>query len=226
MNFDIHYPLYLVPHGGGYLSIVNPESNSEPGEPSDGEIRQMLVVCSSQELVMRLIYQFEILSSPKALHSDREFQWLLKSLKPPVTQVVFDPKPKGEDVNAVEIVDISELVDQRLKPDNSPWNYPVFAVAIEEGFLSIDADDGAGEIMTLIAIFSTKELALEYMEKAKRDGTLCKLSDLAQARKFVESVDPSFAVAIALDPEVRGEQRVAKYCFSIETLLEKYLVTV
>jgi hypothetical protein len=214
MSFEIQYPLFLIPHGGGYLSIVDPDSPAE----------QMLVVCSNEELFLQLLYQFEIMSSPKKLLNDREFAWLLKYVKPPVTKVAFDPRPIGADVNAAEVVSIATLLGERLKPDLSPWNYPVFAIAEDEGFISITSDDGAGGVMTLLTMFTSKELAMEYLEKTNQQGTLCRLADVGQARTFLSSIDSSFAVAVALDPVVDGEFQSSKYCFSIDVLLEKYLV--
>ena len=210
----LDYPVYIVPHGGGYLSIVDPQD----------EATQMLVVCGSEELVMRLTIQFEILSGPRPLNNDREFAWLLRSLKAPVTQVVFDPKPEGESINGRLTVPVEEMLKTHLKPDLSPWNYPVFAVAKDNGFVSIDSDDGAGGVMTSLTFFTEKSLALDFLKQTKQEGTLCRLGDVGQARKFFESIDKSLAVAVALDPSVEGDQQVAKYCFAIEILLEKYLI--
>ncbi len=213
-EIELIYPIYIIPHGGGYLSIVDPEDNTT----------QLLVVCGTQELVMRLIHQFQILSAPRALNNDREFAWLLRSLKSPVTKVVFDPKPEGESINGRTTVAVNDLLTQHLKPDLSPWNYPVFAIAKDDGFVSIDSDDGAGGTMTLLTLFTEKDLATDFLKETDQSGTLCRLGDVGQARTFLKSIDKSLAVAVALDPTVEGDQQTAKYCFAIEVLLEKYLV--
>ena len=213
-HFEIRYPLYLIPHGGGYLSIVDPENTG----------RQLLVVCSSQELSLMLIYQFSLLSKPKQLNNDREFAWLLRSLKNPVSAVAFDPRPEGEIVNAVEVATVAELLEHRLQPDLSPWNYPVFLLANDDGFVSIESDDGSGELIQLLCLFSSREKAIEYQDVTGIAGDLCEFKSVAQMRTFLKSLDRSLAAAVALDPVIENETHIAKYCFAIEVLLEKYLV--
>ena len=138
--------------------------------------------------------------------------------------MVFDPQPENKRVNGRAVISVEALLADYLKPDLSPWNYPVFAVATDDGFVSIDSDDGAGEVMTLLTLFTEKELATDYLEQTQQTGTLCRLGDVDQARTFLSSVDSSLAVAVALDPVVEGEQQTAKYCFAIEILLQKYLI--
>ena len=214
IELDLEYPIFILPHGGGYLSVVDSEETET----------QLLVVCSTEELALQLIQELEILSVPRPLQNDREFAWLLKSLIAPVTRVVFDPRPEDGRVNGRVLVSVEDLLNVHLRPDLSPWNYPVFAVAREDGFVSIDSDDGAGGIMTLLTLFTEKELATDYLKQTNQTGTLCRLGDVDQARRFLSSVDKSLAVAVALDPTVDGDQQTAKYCFAIEILLQKYLV--
>ena len=190
----------------------------------DDTKKQMLVICSSKELAMGLVYQFELMSMLKELKNDREFVWLLRSIKKPVTQVAFDPQPQGEEVNAVEIVEIDELLSNRLSPDMSPWNYPVYVVAQEQGFVSIESPDETGEMIMLLCLFTEKRLAADYLDKSGSEGEFCAFHDVGEARTFFESLDRSLAAAVALDPEIDEGTHKAKYCFSIEVLLEKYLV--
>ena len=177
LDLAIEYPIYLIPHGGGYLSVVDPDSPSE----------QLLVVCSSQEEATKLIYQFEILSAPKALSNDREFAWLLDSLNYPVIGVAFDPKPEGKSINATYVIPVSELKSQHLSPDRSPWNYPVFTVAEENGFACIEGSEVDGAPLIAICLFTSSERANEYIEFSEGEGTPCMLQDLSQAPRFFRS---------------------------------------
>lgn len=216
MDLAIEYPVYLIPHGGGYLSIVDPESQDE----------QLLVVCSTQEEATKLIYQFEILSAPTTLSNDREFVWLLDSLNYPVIGVAFDPKPANNSINATYVKSISELLTDHLSPDRSPWNYPVFTVAEEEGFACIEGSEVDGSPLVAICVFTNSERANEYVENSKGEGTPCMLHDLSQARDFFGQIDESYAVAVAIDPVIENDKSTAKYCFSIKTLMDKYLVEI
>jgi hypothetical protein len=216
LEFSIVYPVYLIPHGGGYLSLVDPDS---PGE-------QLLVVCTLQEEAMKLISQFEILAMPKSLSNDREFSWLLQSVKYPVIGVAFDPKPYNQQINASFVKSVAELLDEHLKPDRSPWNYPVFTIAEPDGFACIEGSDVDGSSLMAICVFTTSERANEYVESSDGDGTPCMLQDLTQARDFFGQIDESYAVAVAIDPVIEDNRAEAKYCFSIRTLMDKYLVQV
>ena len=213
-ELNIEYPIHLIPHGGGYLSFVNPDDESE----------QMLVVCGSQELALQLIQQFELLSAPKSLNNDREFVWLLRSLKQPVNRVAFDPNPEGEQVNARQVVAVVDLLQSHLQPDLSPWNYPVYAVANDQGFVSINTEDETGEPLTVLCFFSQAKSAEDYLNQSGQQGEPCAINDVLESRAFLLSVDKSFAAAVALNPRIEGERHTADYCFSIEVLLEKYLV--
>lgn len=190
----------------------------------DSQDEQLLVVCNSQEDAARLIYQFEILSAPKPLSNDREFYWLLQSVSYPVIGVAFNPRPEGTSINAEQIISTTELMEVHLKPDRSPWNYPVFTIAEEEGFACIEGSEVDGQPLMAICLFTSIERANEYLHESKEKGTPCKLQDLNQAREFFGKIDESYAVAVAIDPVIEDKIRSAKYCFSIQTLMEKYLI--
>ena len=129
------YPLYLIPHGGGYASMVDPSAEA------DDEPTQMLVVYTESDIAVQFMSEFGMPDTPRMLFNDREFGWLLESLREPVREVAFDPSPLGDKIGARWQVAVRELLDDHLTADYSPWNYPVYAVAQETGFASID---GAG----------------------------------------------------------------------------------
>ena len=102
--------------------------------------------------------RFEIMGTVAPLHNAREFHWLLSSVKPPVTQVVFEPRPDEHGLHGNYEIDISKLLTETLQVDYSPWNYPVFVIAHEHGFASIHgARDSGQEDMVALALFSSEE---------------------------------------------------------------------
>jgi hypothetical protein len=209
------YPIYLIQHGGGYASLVD-DAVSEQSS-------QSLVVCRDEEKAMSFMAACELLGKPRELQNDREFGWLLQSLRSPVTNVVFDPSVTVEQDESAWRVSVREILEQHLVADNSPWNYPVYAVAQGEGFISIEGQASDGRALTALGLF-TDELRIEaYLEEADEAGTPCALTDLGEARTFLEAMS-IHATAIALNPTVVDGQRTAKHCFAIETLLEQYLV--
>ncbi|MDA1054657.1 MAG: hypothetical protein O3C40_29870 [Planctomycetota bacterium] len=211
------YPIYLIPHGGGYASIVDPNAQADAA-PS-----QMLVVYTESEVAVRFMSEFGMADMPRMLFNDREFSWLLQGLRAPVTDVAFDPSPLGDKSDARWQVAVRELLDEHLTADYSPWNYPVYAVAQEKGFVSIDGAGSHGESLTVLGLFTSEAKAMGYLEAANESGELCTLMSLDEARTFLSALTEQIA-AVALDPIVDRDQRIAKHCFPLETLLNKYLV--
>ena len=208
------YPIYLLPHGGGYVSIVDDASD---------DAQQMLAVYSTLDLAHAFRTQFEILGTPRALHNDREFGWLLQSLREPVTQVAFDPCVSEREINSRWRASVQDLLKKHLAADKSPWNYPIFAVAQDAGFLSIAGQSQDGRKMTAIGLFTAADKATDFLQAAGETGELCELPNLNQTRAFIESLADD-VLAVALNPIATNDHRSAKHCFAIATLLEKYLV--
>ncbi len=209
------YPVYVIPHGGGYASMVDSSSDDEPA--------QMLVIYTDSEVALEFMAQFNLPDTPRMLFNDRELGWLLRSVRAPVTEVVFDPCPTGERIDPRWRVSIRELLEEHLTADYSPWNYPVFAIAQTSGFVSIDATSQTGEALTALGLFTGEEHARAYLLGARESGELCRLENVDEARIFLTGLIDEVA-AVALNPTVQDEQRSAKYCFSLQTLLDKYLV--
>lgn len=208
------YPIYLIPHGMGFASIVDPDVSENP--------EHLLVVHTDAEAADEFMNEFGIHGAPRALQNDREFSWLLRSLKEPVTQVTFDPRPREGDVNARWTVPVQELLDDHLTADLSPWNYPVFVIEREVGFACISGR-GDGEPLKAVGVFSHLEKAEAYLELSEETGDVHELRDMESTRRFLKSLDASVNAA-ALDPVIEDGRHSARHCFSLKTLLEKYLV--
>lgn len=164
-----------------------------------------------------------IMGAPREMNNDREFGWLLQSLQAPVTGVVFDPSPSVDDQSSAQRVPVRELLERHLNADNSPWNYPVYVVAQDEGFISIDGPGADGQTVTAVAFFTSEERIEAYLEATGNAGTACAMQNIDEARSFVKGIAPH-AAAVALNPTFADGQRSAKHCFAIATLLDKYLV--
>ena len=211
------YPIYLIPHGGGFASMLDPHTEA------DDEPTQMLIVYTESEVAVQFMSEFGMAETPRMLFNDREFRWLLQSLRAPVTDVAFDPSPLGDKVDARWQVAVRELLDEHLTADYSPWNYPVYAIAQEAGFVSIDGAGNKGEPLTILGLFTSPDKAKGYLEATEESGELCVLTNLDEARALLIALTERIA-AVALDPIVEQDQRTAKHCFPLETLLNKYLV--
>jgi hypothetical protein len=168
------------------------------------------------------MYHCQILGSPRSLKNAREFGWLLQSLQPPVTRVAFDPQPDSPTVESRWIVDVQELLARHLVVDYSPWNYPVFVIRQESGYASIEGQTSQGSHGAAIGIFTSREKAVAYLRASGTSGTLRELSDAIQTRTFLDEM-AGVADAMALDPTVDGDTHAAQHCFSIATVLQKYL---
>ena len=164
----------------------------------------------------------EIMGSTRQINNDREFGWLLTSLHAPVAGVVFDPSPIIDNPPGWK-VSVKDLLDNHLVSDNSPWNYPVYVVAQEQGFISIEEADNDGQPLTAIGFFTSVEYVETYLEAAAEAGATCPIDNVEEARSFLKKMAPQ-ATAVAINPTAIDGQRTAKYCFAITTLLEKYLV--
>ncbi len=211
------YPIYLIPHGGGYASMVDPQSENED-DPT-----HMLVVYTQSEVAVQFMSEFGIPEVPRMLFNDREFGWMLQSLKSPVRQVAFDPSPLGDKIAAQWQVAIQELIDDHLTTDYSPWNYPVFAIAQDGGFVSLLGAEDNGKPTIAIGLFTSEEKANGYLEGADEEGELCELTNLDDTRTFLEALSDQVG-SVAVNPIAEQDNRTATHCFSLPILLEKYLV--
>jgi hypothetical protein len=213
MSVTWNYPIYLIPHQAGYVSIA----------ATDGSGAQMLVVYTCQQAAADFMDDHGLPGSPRPLQNAREFGWLLDVLRAPVTQVAFDPQVVDRQANPRWAIPVKALRDEHLTADWSPWNYPVFVVAQDHGFASIHGKTSDGRPLTAIAVFTSSERAGRYLRDAGETGQLCELSDMPHARRFLESLSLEI-FSVAIDPVVDASVRKARYCFDIATLLEKYLI--
>ncbi len=214
MTITVQYPIYLITVTGGYASVVDTDPGDQPVH--------LLAVFLEEEAAASFMATCNLLGTPRELGNAREFRWLLQSLRHPVTQVAFDPSPDGKEVSAKWRVAVDELLAQ-LIADRSPWNYPVFVIAQNEGFVSIDGSSSDDQPIKAVGLFTTSGKADTYLQATEESGTVLKLADMEQARSFLAALKDS-TPAVALDPVVDNGQHIAKICFRIEMLLDKYLV--
>ncbi len=214
MDINWEYPIYLIPHQDGYVSIF----------AHDGSEDQMLVVYTCRESAVEFMDDHGLPGQPSALQNAREFRWLLDALRAPVTQVAFDPRVVQRRARTRWKVSIDALRDKHLAADYSPWNYPVYAIAQDTGYACIQGRASDGRPLTAIALFTSSERAEDYLESAGENGQLCEIGDMALARRLLNSL-PLEVFSVAIDPVVDDSVRKARHCFDIATLLERYLVS-
>ncbi|MEW4454803.1 hypothetical protein AB1L30_19210 [Bremerella sp. JC817] len=210
------YPVYLIAHGGGYTSIVDPQDTDE-------QPQHILTTHSSESVALSFMQQFAIIGEPRQLNNDREFRWFLKSLKLPVTKVAYDPQPVEFDINAKWVSSIKRLLEDFLIVDNSPWNYPVFVVETEEGFSSISGNDENGASITLLNLFTEEEKAKAYAKKQEESGKVITLHNMEHVREILLGLRQSVS-AVAMDPVFEENESSSQYCIGVDALLDKYLV--
>ncbi len=215
MELTWRYPLYIIPLTTGYASVVD---SQDPGKPVHS-----LVVFTELEKAERVMAQWEISGSPRALSNAREFDWMLRSLQAPVSQIALDAEPTDDQVNARWSISVEEMLQEHLVVDYSPWNYPVFVLAQKEGFACIEGVGPDGGQLAALALFDNEEKLAQYVDDTREGGKRFELSDLAQTRKFLSGLNPN-VTAVALNPQSVDGKRSTKHCFSLQTLLYKYLV--
>lgn len=215
MTYAWRYPLFLIPLEGGYVSVVE--------NHTDENAAHLLAVFTSSALATAFMDHCGIPGAPKSLLNAREFGWLLQSLRHPVTRVAFDPQPESSTVKSRWDVSVDDLLTRHLVPDNSPWNYPIFVLREATGYASIEGASADGSRWTAIAIFSSREKAEAYRQAARSAGAVSEIADMAEARDLLGAMSGSVS-AVALDPTIHEGQHSAPYCFSLRTILDKYLV--
>jgi len=209
------YPVYVIPLGGGFVSIVDPNNMDPPVHA--------LAVFSQETTARQFMGTCEITGTPRPLDNAYQFGWLLQSLQAPVTQVAFDPDPHQQQVTAAWLVAVEELLKHDLVVDRSPWKYPVFVISQPTGFASIEGQASDGEDLTAVCLFTTQDKAMAYLDDALQVGEIQQLDDRHTVREFLRMISTG-ATAIALNPVVREGRHTAEYCVSIRTLIDKYLV--
>ncbi|GAA4432508.1 hypothetical protein [Bremerella cremea] len=210
------YPVYLIAHGGGYTSIVDPQDTDE-------QPQHILTTHSTESVALGFMQQFAIIGEPRQLNNDREFRWFLKSLKLPVTKVAYDPQPVEFDINAKWVSSIKRLLEEFLIVDNSPWNYPVFVVETDEGYSSISGNDENGASITLLNLFTEEEKAKAYAQKQEESGKVITLHNMKHVREILLGLRQSVS-AVAMDPVFEENESSSQYCIGVDALLDKYLV--
>lgn len=210
------YPLYLIAHGGGYTSIVDPKD-------TDDQPQHILTTHSNEQIALNFMQQFAIIGEPRQLNNDREFRWFLKTLKLPVTKVAYDPDPIEFDINAKWIAKIKTLLEDYLIVDNSPWNYPVFVIKQQNGYSSTVGNDEEGEPITLLNLFTDEEKAKKYAATEDGTGEVMTLHNMEHVRDMLLGLRDAVS-AVAMDPVYEENESSSQYCIGVEALLDKYLV--
>ena len=223
---QIEYPLYLIPLETGYVSVV--ESDPDADAETEDTSTYYLAVFTEQQRAEGFMEAFGLEGNPQPLHNGREVAWMAESLRHPVNNLAFDPSSESasaasKSVDARWKVTVQELLDNHIVVDYSPWNYPVFVIEQQNGFASVAGRASNGEEMSAVGLFTTQEKAEAFLRDAGETGTVQTLATLEQTREFLQSVLPE-VTAVALDLTADGGQRSAQYCFSVQTVLEKYLV--
>lgn len=165
---------------------------------------------------------------PQPLRNGREVAWMAQSLRAPVNQLAFDPSSESASAESNHVqarwkVTVQELLENHIVVDYSPWNYPVFVIEQQDGFASVEGRASNGERILAIGLFTTREKTDAFLRDAEETGTVRELKTMQQAREFLQSVLPD-VTAVALDLTADRGHRAAEYCFSIRTVLDKYLV--
>lgn len=221
-KLECPYPLYLVKHGGGYVSLL--EEGADP-ETSD----QALAVFSQEALAAEFIDTIGVMAGIKTLANAREFAWLLASLREPVVEVILDQPPGETELSGQWRVPVSEMLNHHLVVDYSPWNYPVYAVqevfeGRDLGYSCITGQDSEGNPVTVLTLFTRPQLAQDYLQACKTKGELERFDSVEQIRPWLESLDAEVS-AVAIDPVIEKNQRRADQCIGLDRLLESYLVS-
>lgn len=213
MDYQWDYPVAVLAHGGGYASWVD----SRP----EGD-RHCLIVLTHTDRTPDVMERLGIIAAPRILQNAREFRWLVESLQHPVTHVAFDIDPQGDQANPEMTIAVDELIREHLIVDYSPWNYPIYVVAVGEGFASITGHREDDSPLHAIAVFREEKRAEAYVE-ATAEGEVCELEDFGEAVRFFTAMS-DLVDAVALDPVIEDGQYSTKHCFAMQTLLDKYLV--
>lgn len=219
----LSYPLYLLHHGPGYVSLVDVESRREP-QP------QALALFSSYEKAASFVEQMGGLAGIKAIRNGKELQWLLTSLTEPVVESVLDPAVDRPEIAGIWRRSVAELLARGIEIDNSPWNYPIYllkSIEVERGWSSIQAG-AASTWFSFVVLFTAEKLALGYQQEIQRDDGLSELvavPDMWRLREHLLEMGPRIA-GVAVNPSVEDGVRKCANCLEIGRLLEHYLVVV
>lgn len=214
MAFRWEYPIYVIPLGGGFVSIVDPDTTDDPVHS--------LAVFTHLAAASSFVEVCDIPEAPRPLDSAHQFAWLLQSLQAPVTQVAFNPNPSQPEVAAAWIVSVEQLLRHEFVADRSPWKYPVFVVRQPTGFASIEGQANDGQCLTAVCMFTDRSKAVEYLADTPEPADIQALDDRKTVREFLRMVAFE-ATAVALNPVIRDGRHAAEYCVDIAILIEKYL---
>lgn len=207
------YPLFVVPVPGGFASVFDNDAD---------ETQQSLLAFSDSNAAILFIATFGLLSAPRPLKNDRELAWLLRGIQKPVVNLLVDANPANPDSASGQLHTIEHVLEN-LTLEYSPWDYPVFAIGKEQGFVCIDGAAEDGEWLSAIALFSSEQKVQDYLEHSKEQGELCLINNQQEAIVFLRGIR-ELVTAVAIDPYLKNNKHAAKFCFSIDTLLDKYLV--
>jgi uncharacterized protein (DUF952 family) len=235
-QLELGYPLYLLHHGPGYVSLVDVAAETEP-QP------QALALFSSYEQAAEFVEAMAGFAGIKALRSGRELQWLLASLKQPVVEAVLDPALDRPEIAGVWRRSVRELLEEHVQIDNSPWHYPVYLLrrpvaaevesgrrAADEGKLGWSSISAGGESQwfLFVALFTEERLAAEYRVATEgEDGwpEVVEVTGRQGLREILVGLGRQIA-GVAVNPTVAAGVRKCENCLEIGRLLDHYLAVV
>jgi uncharacterized protein (DUF952 family) len=220
---SLQFPLYLLHHGPGYVSLVDVQSQSDP-QP------QSLALFGTYERAAEFVEQMAGFAGIKAIRNARELQWLLSSLKEPVVEAVLDPAIDRPEIVGTWRRTVRELLEWHIQIDRSPWNYPVYllrSTGTERGWSLIRAGGGK-HWFSFVAMFTSDTWAENYRRQVEdEDGPheLVKAGSMQILRAILEELGSEIA-GVAVNPEFEQGVRKCENCLEIGRLLGHYLTVV
>lgn len=228
-RLEMDYPLFVLHHGPGYVSLVDASAGGEPPP-------QALALFSSHGLAAEFVERMVGFAGIKTLRNGRELQWLLASLKYPVSDAVLDPAMDRPEIAGVWRRTIRELVEEHIEIDHSPWVYPIYLlrqthgdVVSKEGggrlgWSSISAGEASNRFV-FVAMFTDELAACEYRERTEsEDGwsQVVEVTGRVALREILVGLGAEIA-GVAVNPSVEAGVRKCGNCLEIGRLLDHYL---
>jgi hypothetical protein len=219
-EFSLVYPLFAVQRGTGYVAF---DLGAASGSPRAG----MGVPVFTSEADARQFIERDIAGGEvKRFENAKEFRKFLRGIRDAGICVLFDllPNDKG-DLHTERVFPAAVVLERFMPEPGFGWSYPVYYLAVDEGFACVDGASDDGQVAKLAAFFTDADLANRAIAAWGDKLVRREISSNQEFAAWLKSCEPSIA-GVAFDPPPASPGNKAKHCVWRDTLLETLTIEI
>ncbi|MDA7951291.1 MAG: hypothetical protein MPJ24_07355 [Pirellulaceae bacterium] len=215
------FPLYILPHGGGYVSLMRSQyrlaTEGPKGEGGNQEEKEdHLAVVLFDDLSLAGDFQEAAgISAPlSSLKRPEDFAEFVRGLTDKTPTVILNPQLKEGELIVEAQAKAVELLARELPSPGIRWGLPLYLLQQKEGWFSLCGTGQDGKQQQAVAAFTQKKALLSVQEELSLVGEIVSLGSLERLNTFLGEIGEE-ATALAFNPTVEGGRLRASYAITV-----------